>query len=573
MVELEELLLNVNGETLPILNEDDEDDFVPPARLAFHTEPKLCDFILRSAIISVPLAIRSSGVGSGSGLFLADDDKQQQGQHHGRGINRGREIFRSTPLMAAIDYGNDGFCHHCFKDAKAGEQPLLKFGGFGGAGDQEKMEEVKACTGCHVARFCSKKCQKAAWSKFHKDECKILRSVPRMKAQHLLAHRLVFWQQRGFITTSQGKAIDMLEDHFNEYTKDEERSPEVYGIAVAICKATGGKANMGLVWKLVPALRTNCIRMRPASGKEAVGYALDLLSATIQHSCHPNAFAFFEGTELRVRSLKKILPGDEITICYIDPTIDLLQRQKILLKRHFFDCNCTRCKNEYKERKECVKTLGDGKISTLEKAQEQMLSLINAASSSQGMMSKGYDDLGKVETALRTIMRDALPVSHWPAHIEPLPMVRQTLAALYTSQKKYADGLRNALKGKLMSCRRDGPEWVNEMADVILIILETGCQLNEPSSPLLEDRTFPPAEDLQTVTYGYLYEMCREAGTIFGGDSEYAKAIINVFTPMVGKMTGDRPGSKEFAKAFEEAQGRLLQWANVTSHYALVMSS
>lgn len=242
MSKSEQRNLNVNGESFPI-DENDESDYVPPPRLAFHTEPKVCESILRSAVSSVPLAIRSSGIGSGSGLFLI-------GNKQGCGLERGQEIFKSSPIMAAVDYGNDGFCHYCLKDTKADSQPLLKLGGYGNG-----VQEVKTCTACRVARFCSKECQKAAWGKFHKDECKILRAAPRMRAQHLLVHRLVFWQQRGFITTAQGKTIEMLETHFDEYTKDEALSPEVYDIAVAVRKATGEKVDMSLVWRLVPAVR------------------------------------------------------------------------------------------------------------------------------------------------------------------------------------------------------------------------------------------------------------------------------------------------------------------------------
>jgi hypothetical protein len=79
-----------------------------------------------------------------------------------------------------------------------------------------------------------------------------------MKAQHLLVHRLIFWQQRKLITTMQGKAISFLENHFNEYTKNAERSQEITDIALAVRQATGDKANMGLVWKTVPAVRMRC---------------------------------------------------------------------------------------------------------------------------------------------------------------------------------------------------------------------------------------------------------------------------------------------------------------------------
>jgi SET and MYND domain-containing protein len=87
-------------------------------------------------------------------------------------------------------------------------------------------------------------------------------------------------------------------------------------------------------------LRINCVRLRPPTKKESVGYAFDAVTATINHSCDPNAFAYFEGRKLHVRSLKKIAAGEEITICYLDPTLDVAARRALLKHEYLFDCNC-----------------------------------------------------------------------------------------------------------------------------------------------------------------------------------------------------------------------------------------
>jgi SET and MYND domain-containing protein len=61
----------------------------------------------------------------------------------------------------------------------------------------------------------------------------------------------------------------------------------------------------------------------------------------INHSCDPNAFALFEGRKLHVRSLKKIAAGEEITISYLDPTLDMSTRKNLLKRNWFFECHCT----------------------------------------------------------------------------------------------------------------------------------------------------------------------------------------------------------------------------------------
>ena len=62
--------------------------------------------------------------------------------------------------------------------------------------------------------------------------------------------------------------------------------------------------------------------------------------ATINHSCEPNAWVFFENGETRLRSLSMIQPGDEITICYMNPNIFVAMRKNLVGFDHFFVCNC-----------------------------------------------------------------------------------------------------------------------------------------------------------------------------------------------------------------------------------------
>lgn len=87
-------------------------------------------------------------------------------------------------------------------------------------------------------------------------------------------------------------------------------------------------------------MRTNCVPLRSASSKKPVGYAFDVVTAMINHSCDPNAFVYFEGNKLRVRSIKPLAVGEEITICYVDPTLILAARKAFLQREYFFDCSC-----------------------------------------------------------------------------------------------------------------------------------------------------------------------------------------------------------------------------------------
>jgi SET domain-containing protein len=71
-------------------------------------------------------------------------------------------------------------------------------------------------------------------------------------------------------------------------------------------------------------------------------YAFDFLTAIINHNCEPNAIVVSERRLFRVRSLKKISAGDEITICYTNFNADKPVRMKDIFGSHRFNCNCTK---------------------------------------------------------------------------------------------------------------------------------------------------------------------------------------------------------------------------------------
>ena len=72
----------------------------------------------------------------------------------------------------------------------------------------------------------------------------------------------------------------------------------------------------------------------------SLGGALDLLRSFTNHSCDPNAFVFFDGNQLRMRSIKPIKVGDEITESYVDLKSGVMMRRETLQSKYSFACNC-----------------------------------------------------------------------------------------------------------------------------------------------------------------------------------------------------------------------------------------
>jgi len=87
-------------------------------------------------------------------------------------------------------------------------------------------------------------------------------------------------------------------------------------------------------------VKLNCMSLDHLE-REGLGIAFDPLAAKMNHSCDPNAFFFFEGAHIRVRSLRPIRSGEEVTISYIDNTLHRSYRKTWLESHWFFNCACT----------------------------------------------------------------------------------------------------------------------------------------------------------------------------------------------------------------------------------------
>ncbi|KAH8879015.1 hypothetical protein GQ53DRAFT_739381 [Thozetella sp. PMI_491] len=391
-------------------------------------------------------------------------------------------------------------------------------------------------------------CQKRGWKLFHRDECGILKNSPDLSTKNLATHRLLLWQERGLLGNDLTRAILLLETHFREIVdgEDKDRATQLIVGGDGIRKATNSKMSTGAVWKLFGAMLTNSTFVRQAHHSEPFGTAFDLLTSMINHSCAPNAFVFLEGRALRVRALAPIRPGDEITICYLDPTIHVSKRMELLKKDHFFDC-CCKCILY------CNMATIQGPMLTEPKA--------NAAKPRSR----------KRWTALAAISkRHAFGDEEWyPDHMDPMPMANMCLGQLYLRQKKLPIALRLILKSKLCSRRRNGPEFVNEMFEVMRVLVMVGDLPDD--APEYSNFVFPQKSEIRTIARGYVYEMYTAAGQVYGGDSILTGVVGEIYENLTKNM-GWRPGSKEFRDEFVPAQQKLLAWAGIDVAHGLVLS-
>jgi len=66
----------------------------------------------------------------------------------------------------------------------------------------------------------------------------------------------------------------------------------------------------------------------------------------ISHSCDPNCVHSFRGCQIKLKCIKDVAVGEELSISYIDADVSVEERQ-IKLKSVFgFTCTCVKCVEE-----------------------------------------------------------------------------------------------------------------------------------------------------------------------------------------------------------------------------------
>ncbi|CAN6324015.1 unnamed protein product [Urochloa humidicola] len=76
----------------------------------------------------------------------------------------------------------------------------------------------------------------------------------------------------------------------------------------------------------------------------SVGSAVYMLPSFYNHDCDPNThIVWLENVDAKLKALRDIEEGEELRICYIDTSMDVNARQRILADGFGFECHCPRC--------------------------------------------------------------------------------------------------------------------------------------------------------------------------------------------------------------------------------------
>ncbi|KFZ07293.1 hypothetical protein V501_06603 [Pseudogymnoascus sp. VKM F-4519 (FW-2642)] len=396
---------------------------LPPANLpetaAMHDRQDLCLQLLQNINASHILEILPSKIhDNGSGLFAKD------------AIPEGSEIFRSTPLVTCVADGRQAItCDYCF----ASMAP--NFNGIDSMKPTFDVIAIPEITMCIVCGNCFTK----SFEEYHKFECDALAQFPTTGFLTRMLYRMLAIHKQGAISDHEADALRHLWGH---------RGQNPYGVSSDIIVTTVTNVET-LIQSGLGDEKIQDLYCKPP-GEESYGGMLDFVGSMINHSCDPNTVMVFECGQLRLRSLKPIRAGDEITQTYTDLKAGVLVRRQELSIRASFTCSCIRCEVEHM----IISALTTNEGFSLNDFADTEMKLINLGNQVFTYTAE------QLEAALDAHTRAIFTTRPWPDTLKPIGTIRFCLARL---SNNYLQAAMHALKGCLSTTNRSGPEWVDSL--------------------------------------------------------------------------------------------------------------
>jgi len=314
---------------------------------------------------------------------------------------------------------------------------------------------------------------------------------------------------------------------------------------------------------------------------------LDPFAARANHSCSPNAYIVFDGAQMSFRALAPMKKDEEILVSYIESSNPYHLRQRELLERYFFRCQCTKCQQG-------VKTVEDRFLKNPEKlgprwdkdiqwpqgamtgfSQTDVDDKSNYVSdstvgasleSTQWLARKQLETARrypqpipaeKMEEAVDTIqlgLSVCLQTHIWPEHRQPLAAIRQFVFTTFLSFKqglKIYFHINPILYPQTCHPLRVIHNWT--LMNLLLYYLDPNANLQAEAE--LRDA----GVEFGVVVYGLLLEVYDNVTSSHGRDSTFAKEVRRKMEEVVTDMT--RGDAKELhgIKNRIEPQWRILR--------------
>uniref|UniRef100_A0A3P9IQ01 [histone H3]-lysine(4) N-trimethyltransferase n=1 Tax=Oryzias latipes TaxID=8090 RepID=A0A3P9IQ01_ORYLA len=217
-------------------------------------------------------------------------------------IRRGVLVTSAKPVAYCVSNKRAReVCHHCFT----------------------RCETLLRCSQCKMARYCNSACQKQAWP-VHKKECRCLCSLlPRHPTDSVrLAARLIFTLLNPPQSSNEELySIDEHESHLDSMAEQKKEGLSELATMLELYMETeipDLKKRMTSelplscreALSIIAKVTCNCFTISDGELQE-IGVGLYPSLSLLNHDCRPNCVMVFNGTELQLRAVQDIDPGEE----------------------------------------------------------------------------------------------------------------------------------------------------------------------------------------------------------------------------------------------------------------------
>ena len=164
----------------------------------------------------------------------------------------------------------------------------------------------------------------------------------------LLLHLLLRRQNRS-LSDSLWRSFSDLQSHIEDFKTQRITNEEglttwqtLELMSQAVLKYSGTRESLGNIQTMLARVMVNTHTLTTPT-LDPLGLCLEPQTASLNHSCTPNAHIVFDGQTLFLRSLADISSESEITLSYVDTTSSTATRRAELQSRYFFICKCPTC--------------------------------------------------------------------------------------------------------------------------------------------------------------------------------------------------------------------------------------
>ncbi|CBX95721.1 hypothetical protein LEMA_P028730.1 [Plenodomus lingam JN3] len=159
----------------------------------------------------------------------------------------------------------------------------------------------------------SQNCQKEAWSRGHKHECKVFKALgdKELPKAVLACMEVLSRRKHGLISDDEWEQLCRLQSHIDDFKKNGSYpNIELMAMGASQFSLTQGMFDKDFVAAMYARTLTNSLTLITPT-LDPLGIVLDSTLGHINHSCDPNAYIMMDGAETSIRTLRPIKKGEE----------------------------------------------------------------------------------------------------------------------------------------------------------------------------------------------------------------------------------------------------------------------